>query len=208
MENHGFQSFFCPQCGAPLEPGAGFCGNCGTRAMNKAKTVPLSRAAVLKVLIPSILIPVAAALAVVIVVMIAVRPEPSPMDPIMKFEKAYNELDYVKMIECVDPRATDVMLNLSGAVGSLLGIDVNTNLIKSIMPLAGDYLSGYAKDYWEERGISMSMRVTEISTEMIRDDKAAVTCQIEFESSDGSYEVVEETIKTVEIDGKWYIALF
>jgi hypothetical protein len=156
----------------------------------------------------AIMASIIAVTAIVIVIVTVVIPDKAePFDAIERFETSYNALDYNGLLECIDPRVTKAMGSIASAFSGALGFELDSELIESIMPIAGDYLSEYANEYWDEAGESMSLKITEISTEMNGDNKATVHCRVNFTSSYGN-ETTEETIKTVKVDGKWYLAAF
>jgi hypothetical protein len=166
-----------------------------------------SSGVIAKVVIFAVIAVVAVA-AIVFVPKILAKASPKPFDAIERFEKAYNELDYTGLIECVDPRVVNLASELGASISSALGGDGDSALAKDMLPLLGDYLSSYAGEYWGDKGVTMTMEITEISTDMVRDDKAKVKCTIKVTSSDGDEKESEETINTVMVDDKWYIALF
>jgi hypothetical protein len=224
---------FCVQCGQMIEEGSAFCGNCGYRLPESPSCVnpqpglpfnPPNMAA--RPLAPAVgfaarsarktgliwgLIAGAVVLSIAayfIFTAVASSSNREPFSAVERFEKAFNELDYNGLMDSMDPRVVDTMMDVSASLGETFGIDISSDVLRSVMPLIADYLSSYAADYWEDAGISMTMTATELSTEMVRDDKAKIVCRIEISSSDGATEVIEETINTVKVDGKWYIALF
>jgi hypothetical protein len=131
-----------------------------------------------------------------------------PFDTVRKFADAYNELDYNKMIECYDPRITQAINGVANGIGGLFGLSgVDGDSAAAASSLVGDLLGEYAQQYWDERGISATMSVKELSTEMNGDDKARVTVQFTFKASNGEQQTWQETLSMVKIEGKWYITI-
>lgn len=129
-----------------------------------------------------------------------------PFDTVKKFADAYNNLDYNKLIECYDPRITQTINGAASGLGDFLGLPGSgQDSAAAASSLMEDLMSGYAKQYWDERGYNSTMSVKEVSTEMDGDDKARVTVQFTVEVSNGERQTWQETLSMVKTDGTWYI---
>ena len=126
-----------------------------------------------------------------------------PFNTLEKFAKAYSDLDYNSMIECVDPRVMDTLLD---TLSLFSGNKTDRAAQLAVLSLCSDYMSHSAKAYWNEQGISAKMTVQEIST-AIDGDKATVTAEFTISWSNGDVETWLDTVYMVRIDGKWYITL-
>lgn len=131
-----------------------------------------------------------------------------PFDTVRKFADAYNKLDYNKLVECYDPRITQALSGVANGVSGLFGLpSTDSDSAAAASSLIGDLMGEYAQQYWDERGVSATMSVKELSTEMNGDDKAKVTVQFTVEVSTGERQTWQETLSMVKIEGKWYITI-
>jgi len=126
-----------------------------------------------------------------------------PFNTLEKFARAYSDLDYNAMIECVDPQVMDTLLE---TLSLFSGNKTDRAVQLAVLSLCGDYMSHSAKAYWNEQGIRATMTVKEIST-AIDGDKATVTAEFTISWSNGDVETWLDTVHMVRIDGKWYITL-
>jgi len=131
-----------------------------------------------------------------------------PFDTVKKLADGYNQLDYNKIVDCFDPRITDTISGMVNGAASFLGLPTTgSDSAAAAASLMGDMMSGYAKDYWGEQGVSATMTVREISTVMDGSDKAKVTAEFTVTWSTGEKESWQETISMVKTKGNWYITL-
>ena len=128
----------------------------------------------------------------------------TPFSTAEKYAKAYNELDYNGLIECLDPRITKTIESIAGGAAALLGGSTASSDTNSLI---GDLMSDYASQYWDEKDVTATMTVKEISTEMTGDNKAKMTAEFTVVTSTGSEETWQETWSMIKDDGKWYISI-
>jgi hypothetical protein len=134
--------------------------------------------------------------------------QPKPFDTVKKFADAYNRLDYNALVECMDPRITEMLTGIMGAFGgAVTGVDGFEDMAESLTPLMGDLMGNYATQYWDEQGVTCTMSVREISTVMNGDDSAKVTAEFTTEWSNGQKQTWQETMSMIRIDGVWYITI-
>lgn len=124
-----------------------------------------------------------------------------PYDTVEKYARAYNALDYNGILDCYDPRVTELF---SGVMNLVTNGKYDSGMASIVGDMMGDIMGGYATAYWGDQGVTAKMTTKEISTQMNGDNKATVTAEFTVVWSNGQSEVWEETLSMVKIDGEWY----
>ena len=112
----------------------------------------------------------------------------SPEDTLKKFEKAYNNLDFDTLLECIDPASAKALEAMTQLGGDLIGFDLGA--ILDLGPAVSNS-SGYGIDTAD----------FEMIDPIYQDDKLYATV------IDRNENVSDMYVTFVFIDGKWYLQM-
>ena len=193
---------YCSKCGVMLTEGAVFCSSCGARVELSVPPVQASNqyqfqqtvlpqkksGGILKLAIFFIL-------ASVLVVAIYTLTKSTPEKTLHKFEKSYNDMDFDKMLECMEPSAQSVFEGAQALLSGFTGYDVDT-ILEGVL--------GYTSWTSSESRPSVKFKSVDVNYLTKKMAEVSFVCTY-FDGED--YEYINDSMQMVKQDGKWYISV-